>query len=171
MAIKRVNKVEEGRIAKKFKKHFAAEVVMLVVGAEDGVQLVHNTSDGAMTITGENTVRDLRAIGVDVEDWVDRKIIAPLGVLAVPVAPELRKEALFEKGEDPDGEDIEGFETDEELDEIANLFSEEEDDEDEEVNEEESDESDEEESEDEEEEEVAPKPVAVRGRARGGRNA
>lgn len=167
MAIKRVNKVDEGRKIKKFKKHFAAEVIMLVVGAEDGVQLVHNTNDGAMTITGENTVRDLRSIGVDVEDWVDRKIIAPLGVLAVPVAPELRKEALFEKGEDPQGEDIEGFEDEEEVeDDEVNEY---EDDTEEEADEEDAEESDDEESEDEEEEAVvAPKPATVKGRARGG---
>lgn len=161
MAIERINRVDEGRRIKKFKKRFAAGVIMLVVGAEDGVQLVHNTPDGAMTITGENTVGALRAIGVDVEDWVDRKIIAPLGVLAVPVEPELRADAIFEKGEDPEGEEIEGFET---ASEESEEESEEEESEDEESEDEDLDAEESDEDEELEEEEQKPKPVARRGR-------
>lgn len=157
MAITRVNKVDEGRRQKKFKQRFKDEVVMLVVGAEDGVVLAHQGPDGAMTISGENTAGDLRGIGVNVEDWVDRKLIAPLGVLAIPVQVETRNDQMFT--DVPDGEeDIAGFEDEESDDEESD---------EEESDEEESDEeSEEEESEESEVEEEEEKPVKPAGRAR-----
>lgn len=64
------------------KKMYQDDVIMLVVGAEDGAMIIHDYEGGSYVIRGENTVEELRSIGVNVEDWAERKLIAPLGQLA-----------------------------------------------------------------------------------------
>lgn len=96
--------------APKGKRRFKDDVVMLVVGAEEQRILIHQTEEGSYTITGENTVKDLRDAGIDVEQWVAIGYIAPLGELAVRAEDGIVKDSMFEDGgpsnEDDEGEDL-----------------------------------------------------------------
>ncbi len=88
-------------VSKKVKQKFRDDVTMLVVGAEENKILLHQTETQSYTISGEMLVSELRDAGIDVEDWVARELIAPLGQLAER-AIETDPAALFIPGDDED---------------------------------------------------------------------
>lgn len=96
---------EEAKTTRR-KRVFQDDVIMLVVGAEDGAMIIHDYEGGSYVIRGENTVEDLRSIGVNVEDWADRKLIAPLGQLA-----ERDGDGMVDVAEPIEEEEPEGAET------------------------------------------------------------
>lgn len=93
MAVQKV-KVQEDEKPKSLRR-YKDDLIMLVVGAEDGAMIVHPSDDGTLiTIMGEVTVRELREAGIDVEDYVRRDLIAVLGEKAV--RQEITQGEIFE---------------------------------------------------------------------------
>jgi hypothetical protein len=91
-------------------RRYRDDVVMLVDGAEEGKVIMYQGSEpdengelASFTVSGENTVGELRGYGVDVEAWVQRGLIAPLGEKAVRV--EIPITDMFESELKPNDED------------------------------------------------------------------
>lgn len=105
MPVQSFAKVQVEDEPKKKRRRYNSDITMLVVGAEDGLILLHQTEEQSFKISGEITVADLREIGVDVEDWAARGLIAPLGQLAER-AEETDTAVLFEEGSEGDEEPV-----------------------------------------------------------------
>lgn len=106
MAIEKFAQVQVNEPIKKKRRRYNADVTMLVVGAEEGRVLLHQTEEQSYKISGEITVADLREADIDVEDWVARGLIAPLGQLAER-ENETDPAVLFENAGDYETEEIE----------------------------------------------------------------
>lgn len=104
MPIEKFAEVTVEQPAKVKRRRFQDGVTMLVVGAEEGRILLHQTDNQSYTISGEMLVSELRDAGIDVEDWVARELIAPLGQLAERTV-ETDSAILYEDGEGAEDED------------------------------------------------------------------
>lgn len=84
--------IEKKKLEPKETRKYRDDIIMLVDGAEEGKIIIHQGSEPdeageipVFNISGETTVGELRSYGVDVEAWVQRGLIAPLGEKAVRI--------------------------------------------------------------------------------------